>query len=248
MKLLIVSAILIIVLTFISCSSNPVTNNNITTDSIKLIASYNLNVSEPSGLAYKINEGILYTVSDNAPYVYKISTTGIILDSINVNGSDMEGVCFASDFNSIYIIEERFRRVNNFSLNGQFLDSFHVNVTGPANNGLEGITINSITDNIYVANQKNPILLIELIHSGTEIKRTPINYVSEISDIFFDSTLNCLWMVSSGSKSLNKITTDGALIKSWSIPVETAEGIIKFGDKIYIVSDSEHKLYIFQIN
>jgi len=36
------------------------------------------------------------------------------------------------------------------------------------------------------------------------------------------------------------------LLSEWTIPVTKAEGIAIIQDKIYIVSDSESKMYLFQ--
>jgi uncharacterized protein YjiK len=232
-----------------SCSeSSSIINSTNSTDTtkIKLIDSFNINVKEPSGLAYKTDENILYVVSDNAPYVYKISIAGQVMDSIYTGGIDMEGISFSNDFTSFYVVEEKFKRVDRFSLNGNFIDSFRVNINSSENHGLEGIAVNKANGNIFVANQKNPCLLIELTGSGIEINRTQLDSVLEISDILYDDSLNCLWMVSAVSKTINKITTTGILLDSWSIPVTDAEGITVHNDRIYIVSDSEQKLYIFK--
>ncbi len=234
----------LLIFCFESCDNEA--GSEIKSDTLNPTETYTLTITEPSGIAYNYNDSILYVVSDNSPYVYRISTSGQTLPgSINVNGSDMEGISFARGSYTFYIIEERLRKVLHFDMGGNILNSFFVNVTGPANNGLEGVAVNIYTGNIYIANQKDPILLLEFNTSGQEISRTSINYVPEISDLCFDSVYNCLWMVSSSGKTLNKITTTGNLIKSWIIPVSTAEGITIKGNNLYIVCDSEHKLYVF---
>ena len=43
-----------------------------------------------------------------------------------------------------------------------------------------------------------------------------------------------------------KLNSDFNLISEWTVPIIQAEGITIVHDKIYIVSDSESKMFVFQ--
>lgn len=88
-------------------------------------------------------------------------------------------------------------------------------------------------------------MLLEF-YNLTEIWRKEINYSTDISDIFYDQTDSSLWIVSDESKRILKLTLALHLISEWSIPVVQGEGITIVQDKIFIVSDPESKMYVFQ--
>ncbi len=232
----------------ILAGTNSVTVSGITyTTPLNAINVYNTAVREPSGLAFNPSDNTLYTVSDGSNgSVSQISLTGSVIRTVNVNGNDMEGITMQTPFDTLFVVEEGLRQIVKYSLTGVKLGTINVNVTGPDNNGLEGIAINPTSKNYYVIKQKDPRLLIELNSSGTEIKRTEITFAPDLSDICFDSELNVLWLVSGEAQMLYKITTDGVLLTKWKLPVQKPEGIaVVQNNYLYITCDSTWKLYVF---
>jgi len=212
-------------------------------------AVYSISVPEPSGLVFSGTDATLFTVSDGSGgKIYQMSLTGSVLRQLSVNGNDMEGISLSPGSDTIYVAEEELRDIVVYTLAGAKIKSIHVNVDGPLvdNKGLEGVAINTSNRNIYVINQEEPLVLIELTSAGQEIRRKEITYVSSLSDICYDAAEDVLWLVSAKSHRLCKITTDGTLIKWWSIPVVQPEGVT-FGtnNTMYICCDAESKLYVF---
>ena len=207
---------------------------------------YNTSVPEPSGLAYSPKDSTLYTVSDNDGKIYKISLTGVTLSSLDVNGNDLEGITFTPNNDTLVIVEEGLRNVLWITLQGQRIDMLHVDVPNAGKNGLEAITINPVNGDIFVGHQEVPELLIQFHSNKVEVKRTELTFAPTISDLCYDRALGVLWMLSAKAQMLYKITTDGALLKSWSLPVDKPEGIA-FGtdNRMYICCDQTGKLYVF---
>jgi len=208
---------------------------------------YNTLVPEPSGLAYDPKDSTLYAVSDNAgEKIYKISLTGVTLSSLAVNGNDMEGITFTQNFDTLVIVEEGLRNVVWITLQGQRIGTLHVNVPNAGKNGLEAITINPVNGDIFVGHQDVPELLIQFHSDNKEVKRTELIFAPTISDLYYDQAEDVLWMLSAKAQMLYKITTDGVLLKSWSLPVDKPEGIT-FGtnNRMYICCDQTGKLYVF---
>jgi uncharacterized protein YjiK len=56
-------------------------------------------------------------------------------------------------------------------------------------------------------------------------------------------------LVSDESKSVAKCSSDGQLKEKYSIPIKQAEGIaVDYENKkIYVISDSEEKLYVLEM-
>lgn len=223
----------------------PTSNDNTGTTSLQPLSVYNLNISEPSGIAYNSKNNTLMIVSDGSSDIYETDLTGNILRTIPTTSSDMEGITLSQNCDTIYVVEETNRKVTSYSELGVRLNSFTVDVATDPKHALEGIARNSSNNRLIVLNEKLPCMLLEF-NGTTEIWRKEINYTTDISDIFYDAATNNLWIVSDESQKILQLTYNTNLINEWKIPVQQAEGITIVNDKVYIVSDSERKLYIFQ--
>jgi uncharacterized protein YjiK len=229
------------------CSRNDpeVVNNNPTVQSLKPIFVYNLDISEPSGIAYNSKNNSLFVVSDGRSDIYEIDFTGIVKATVSTTGSDLEGIAFSANCDTIYVVEETKQLVSIFSSAGALISSFPVNVATNPSHALEGITKNNLNGNLIVLNEKLPCMLLEF-NNSREIRRKEINYTIDISDVFFEQSSNNYWIVSHESQKILKLSSDFNLISEWTVPIIQAEGITIVQDKIYIVSDSESKMYVFQ--
>ncbi len=226
-----------------SCSDNnivPSSNNN-----LELEASYNIAVLEPSGLAVDSSGNILYVVSDNSAQVYKLSTTGNVLQTYGYEGNDLEGVSTFTE-NKLLLTEERTKELVVFDIiTGQFSNHVINYTNNDANSGIEGVTYDANSNTIFILNEKNPGLLIRLRSDFSVIAEYELDFANDYSGIFYESLSNNLWIVSDQSKIINKCTLTGEVIESYSINIEQAEGIAIANNKIYVVSDAEAKLYTF---
>ncbi len=184
-------------------------------------------------------------VSDGRPDIYEIGFTGITLSTIPASGSDMEGITLSKNCDTIYVVEEKKKLVTSFNLNGTKLTSFSANVATIDNNALEGITINKTSNQLIVINEKNPRMILKF-NGSTEIWRKTIDYTLDISDIYYEDSTNCFWIISDESQKIIKLSSTGDLIKEWEIPFTKGEGITIVNDKIYVVNDLDGKLYVFQ--
>lgn len=234
-------------LIFLGCSrDNPETiTNPVVVQKIFPIAEYTLDIPEPSGVAYNSRNNSLLVVSDGQPDIYEINFTGITLNTIQATGSDMEGITLSKNCDTIYVVEEKKKLVTSFDLNGNRLTSFSVNVATSDNSALEGITLKKANNEIFVINEKDPRMILGFMNF-TEIWRKTIDYVSDISDIYFEESTNCIWLISDESKMIIKLSATGDLLKQWEIPFLKGEGITIVNDKVYVVNDQDGKLYIFQ--
>lgn len=213
-------------------------------------ASYDVNIPETSDLCFDSNTGLLYTVSDNTCKVYKISTKGRVLSALSYTGFDLEGVTL-DDNQSVYAAEERLRKILILDLQGNVVGQKEIPVEkNEENEGLEGISYASFNQHFYIINEMNPGLLIETDNNLNVLTNYPLSFADDYSGICVDNTNQNLWIVSDMSATVNKCDMKGNLIKSFRIPVNNAEGIaIDFQNmKMYIISDAESKLYIFNLN
>ena len=207
-----------------------------------------LKIAEPSGLVYDNLNGTLYTHNDGLnANIYQISNRGIVLDSLIIGGQDFEGISFNAGFDTIFTVEEFASRISKYSLEGTLVDFINVDIE-PGLSGLEGITVNPENGHIFVVKEKSPILL-ELSANGSELFRDTLAFLGsgDASGIAIHPAWNTLFVLSHENKAVYETTLSGKYLRSWSIPVEKAEGITfnTAMDSIYIVDDLYNILYVF---
>ncbi len=206
---------------------------------------YDINVPEPSGLASTDSENVLLSVSDQTNMVYKMTLTGQIIQTYNYTGHDLEGITGYTS-GTLLLVEERNKNIIELNtLTGVSHIHSIAYENEEANSGMEGIAYNPNTQTIYFLNEKRPGKLFRLNTNYSITNSIELDFAQDYSGIVYDADADVLWILSDESQSINKCTLDGMLIQSYSIQVHKPEGICIIDDKIYIVSDSEEKLYIF---
>jgi len=235
--------ICLIAFAFVSCSKDNPTNPDDKVLQPQSEISLSGFLSEPSGIAYRLKSNSIFVVSDTINKIFEIDLSGNLLNSINVLGNDLEGITFSSTEDTIFVVEESGNKITSYSLNGSKIKSFNVNVSTISGNGLEGLTFD---DNgfLYLINEKAPRYLIKTINE-LEVSKTEIIFVNDLSDICYDKTSDCFWLISDESKKIIKLSKEGILQSEWKIPFDKGEGITLINDKIYVVNDATSKLYIF---
>ncbi|MDP3580953.1 MAG: SdiA-regulated domain-containing protein [Ignavibacteria bacterium] len=241
-----VASIYLLSMFFLGCQKDPSDGNIINTDStaLKLLFEYSTDVSEPSGLAYNFKTNTLFAVSDGNSTVYELDFNGTVKRSFTINNDDLEGIAFSSNCDTMYVVDEQNQMVVKYLSNGIKLSSFAVNVAANPNNSLEGITVDN-ANHLFVINEKSPCMFLEFVNQK-ELLRKELSYTLDCSDIFYDKSLDCFWLISDESQKVVKLSKSGQSLAQYSLPFTKGEGITIVNDKIYIINDSNSKLYIFQ--
>lgn len=205
-------------------------------------------VSEPSGLDLSADEKSFWTVSDQNSKVYLIDGWGRIIKSFKVRGEDLEGITVIDD-STIAVVLERSREVVILDTAGNEIKRTAIDLKGDINNGLEGITYDPSSKKYYIVNEKNPRLLITLDNNLAELKRDTLNFLKDVSGIFFDTHVSTLWILSDESQRIFKTDLSGNPIEEFKIKVTQPEGITfnKSHSKMYLVSDKTENLYVFDL-
>ncbi len=236
-----------ILLGLLSCArTEPPTASTPSTLPVKdltLISVTTLSVGEPSGLAYAPKTGKFYMISDSRQEIFVIDTTGKVLSSIPVDATDMEGIALSANADTIYVVEETASRITRFLPNGTKISSQTVLIRTDPKHALEGITVNP-DGHLVVLNEKTPTALVEFAGT-TEVRRFTLTETSDISDISYDSATDAWWVISDEARRLLKYSRQGQLLGVWATPLEQGEGVAFIGNKLYLVSDSDAKFYVF---
>lgn len=243
------NVVIIIILSLAGCRRNePDTNAPVNPPSAKgfqLLQVFNLGspIVEPSGLVYNSKKNCLLVVSDERTDIFEIDFEGRVTGTIPTDGDDLEGITLSPGCDTIYVTEETRQLVTAYRYNGQKLFSFPVNVAANPAHALEGITIDSNGD-LFVLNERDPGMIVQF-RNNTETGRRLIENLLDISDIFYDKTDDSFWIVSDESASLIKTTKAGALTGQWNLSFDKGEGVAIVNDRIYIVRDSDSKMYVY---
>ena len=223
----------------IACTSKP------TKDYLKPLKIVKLNISEPSGITYYNKH--LYIVSDQNGAIYQTTLDGKIQKTIWTNYSDLEGITFDSISNGFWLISEEKRKLIFVDSLGNEIYKFKIKGKQKHNNsGVEGVCFSKEDSLLYIVNEKSPKQLLKLSVKGKIIDKLELDFGKDISGISTDDKFNNLWIVSDESRSIYNINKKGALLNRYEISVPKAEGIVVYNNRIYIVSDSSNKLYIYE--
>lgn len=232
------NSLFMVVLLMVSCRPEP-----FDVDYSIILESYNLDIKEPSGLAYSPNQESLFIVSDQG-MAYQISLTGTTIQKLSYTGDDFEGIFVDSATSDIYICEEGKGDLIQLNSNGIVKSTYDV-LNNPGNSGLEGITYNPNLKEFYMLKEMSEGLLIKystINQTNTQIK---LSFAHDYSGIYYNNMSNNLWIVSDESKTLTKCTLNGVKIMSYQLPISGVEGIVVNDNETvaYVVSDPNNKLY-----
>lgn len=212
---------------------------------LKLIESFQLAIKEPSGITVFNNQ--LYIVSDNNGVIYKTNLEGEIVEKIKTDYSDLEGITINPETGNIFVVSESKRSLIELNSKGKLIRKTKVEgKQNYKNSGLEGVCFDASKNTIFTINEKSPKQLLKLNFKGEVENTYKLDYSKDVSGICYAEKSNSLWIISDESQTIINISKKGKLLKKYSIPVEKGEGIVIMKDKIYVVSDSLRKLFVFE--
>ncbi len=232
---------LLFYLLFISCQK---TNEK---PSLKIIKNYSLDIKEPSGLCKAWNKNEFLIVSDHSNTIFRINDNGIVLREYSFKGNDLEGVAYEETGKIIWVVNEEKNMLSKINKNGELQKEYLLKYQDhPSNKGLEGITINTTNNHLFMLNEASPGLLLEFFN-GQIINSTSLSFAPDYSGIFYEETEDKLWIISDEAKSIYKCDLKGNLLHTYDHTIDKAEGIVVIENNIWLVSDSQNKLYKLEI-
>ena len=228
-----------------------------------------------SALTYDPVRKSLFTVTNKNAELIELSLDGKILRRIPLVGfGDAEAVEFISD--NIYVIsDESQQRLIKVHVNDdtQFLDAadaeqmtLGVHIGG--NNGFEGLAYDSVGKRLFVAKERDPMLIYEVhgfphfkpektysVHVINNPKRDAGLFVRDLSSLQYDERSGHLLALSDESFLVLELDIDGRPLSSLSLlkglhglskSVPQAEGIAMDGEgTLYLVSEP-NLFYVFK--
>lgn len=228
----------------LGCSKSPTKPPQ--TSALVLIGTHALTITEPSGLT--MHDSTFWTVSNNPDFVYQLDATGRTVRRLNYQGGDLEGITYDASDRTLWVCEENRREVVHLDLNGDILARKRLSLTGPDNSGLEGICLDG-GGRMFVVNEKDPGLFIALNPDHSIATEQTLSFARDYSDIACSRNADTFWIVSDQSRALyqwNKLT---GIMHEYPLAFPKPEGLCvdEAANRVYVVSDSTHTLYEYQI-
>ncbi|MBL7014341.1 MAG: SdiA-regulated domain-containing protein [Candidatus Marinimicrobia bacterium] len=214
------------------------------------IESVSLDVPEPSGLTLNGDGSALYVVSDPPDNsVYKIDLLGNIKRTLYYSGYDLEGVTYDLRDHTLWIAEESLLEIVHIDTLGNLLSRHSILFdNSESNKGFEGIVLNPTTGTINLLNEKNPGVFLVLDSALIKTQELELGFAQDYSGICLNDINGNYFIVSDESKQMFEWNEQDGVINTYSLNFEKAEGVgfNSNTNRIYIVSDSEQKLYIYE--
>jgi uncharacterized protein YjiK len=212
---------------------------------LKLRDDHGMDIREPSDLAFW--DGKLYAVSDRNSKIYEIDErNGNTKRAINVEGRDIEGLAIDGD-GRFYIADEADGMIWRVSRSGERRESFEVDTNG-GNSGIEGITFDD-DGRLLVANEKDPARIIVIDpDDGHEIERETLHFADDLSALTFNFDDGHVYALSDIEHKLFRLDSNFRKLTSWKLPIYNPEGLAFDGDTLYVASDYEERLYVFELD
>ncbi|ALE90580.1 SdiA-regulated domain-containing protein [Pseudomonas versuta] len=228
-----------------------------------------------SALTYDPLRKSLFTVTNKNAELVELSLDGRIVRRIALVGfGDAEAVEFI-DANTYVIADEREQRLfkvrlddNTLVLNAREAEQLTLGIHLRGNKGFEGLAYDSVGKRLFVAKERDPMLIYEVrgfpqdnpqmpsaIHVVTNARRDARLFVRDLSSLQFDERSGHLLALSDESRLLLELDIDGRPISTLSLKkgrhglkktVPQAEGVAMDDEgTLYVVSEP-NLFYVFK--
>ncbi|MBL0212834.1 MAG: SdiA-regulated domain-containing protein [Myxococcales bacterium] len=212
-------------------------------DRLRKIDDHKLHVDEPSDLVF--TDGRLYTVSDAHGMIYEIDDDGDVQDKLDIEGRDLEAVTV--DAHGEFLVADESRaRIWHIDADGSRHDPIDIPEAEDGNSGIEGLTFGK-DGHLLIAKEKDPARIIELDAHGNVVRDQKVHFSSDVSALTYNPDDKHLYALSDEDHSLYRLDSEWAVDTAWKLPIKHPEGIAFDGSILYVASDSEERLYLFEL-
>lgn len=225
-----------------------------------------------SGITYSQDSKSYWAVINNPQVLLELDEDLRIIRQIKLhNFEDTEAVASAG-MGKLVIADERDQSIviapittTTTSLDKKQLKRLTLNTHGGDNKGFEGITVDTQKSLIYVARERDPMMLLSIRGLLSDDQTLEIDthhsiyveelYLDDLSGLHFDEKSGNLLLLSDESKALAEITTEGKKISYMDLisgfhglinNIPQAEGVTIGPDRSIIIVSEPNYIYRFR--
>lgn len=204
-----------------------------------------LDMDEPSDLV--IVRDKLYAVSDKHSKIYEVSPDGDADVQLDVEGTDLEALAYDGKRDEFMIADESKAKIWSIDSTGRRHDSIELDSADDGNSGIEGIIV-APDGHLFAVKEKAPARIYELDDNGELVDSKKIDFASDLSAITYNPSDHHLYVLSDEEHTLYRLEHDWDVDRAWTLPLKHPEGLAFDGDRLYVVSDSEARIYTFDLD
>jgi uncharacterized protein YjiK len=203
-----------------------------------------IDVDEPSDLVQV--GGHLYTVSDSHSKIYEIEPDGDTDTYLDIDVDDLESIGFDPGSGEFVVGDEGSGKVWFVDDDGDGHDSIEIDGAEDGNSGIEGLVVTP-AGHLFVVKEKDPIVIYELDTAGNLLASDEVDFAGDLSGITYNPLDGHLYVLSDQDQALFRLTSSLVPDRGWTLPVDKPEGLAFDGNTLYVVSDSEDRIYTFSL-
>ena len=204
-------------------------------------------MEEPSDLVRVGNK--LFAVSDQHSKIYEVDPgNGDSEEYVNIDGHDLEALGYDHTRNEFLIADELKAKIWTIDEDGNRHDSIEIENADDGNSGIEGIVVRSTDDHLFAVKEKDPARIYELEIDGTLIDSKKVDFAKDLSGVSYNASDKHVYVLSDEDHSLFRLDKNWDPDRAWKLPVDKPEGLAFEGNTLYIVSDSENRIYTFELD
>lgn len=204
-----------------------------------------LAVEEPSDLVQV--DGHLYTVSDSHSKIYEVQPDGDTNVYLDIDANDLEALGYEAARGEFLVADESSAKIWSIDDHGKRHDAIEVADAADGNSGIEGLTVTP-DGHTFVVKEKDPVEIFELDGSGAVIGHVTPEFANDLSAITYNGLDHHLYVLSDQDQAVFRLRpTTLEPDRAWRLPVDKPEGLAFDGSTLYVVSDSEARIYTFSL-
>jgi uncharacterized protein YjiK len=154
----------------------------------------------------------------------------------------MEALAYDDHHGKFIVGDESTGKIWRIDGDGTRSDPIELEEAEDGNSGIEGLAYDN-DGHLFVAKEKDPARIYELDKDGDILHDTKIDFADDLSALAWNAEDGHLYALSDEDHSLYKLDHDLDVDTAWKLPIEHPEGLAFDGDRIFVVSDSEERLY-----
>ena len=235
-------------LTICGCNSDGVFGAGQEVSPLKLVDVYALAIDKASGLTIDPAGAALWVVASQDKSIYKLDLQGAVIERLAYRGEDPEGIAYDPTDSTLWVVEERSRELIHLDLAGNRLAAKGLELSGKKNSGLEGVCLDR-AGGLYALNEKSPGLFLALNTQLGIQTRIALTFARDFAGMACGGESGDFWLVSDQDKRLFVWNRTSGVKASYPLPLPQPEGVAvdDRSGRIYIVSDSKARLYVFEV-
>lgn len=203
-----------------------------------------LDVDEPSDLVNV--DGTLYAVSDRHSNIYEVDSDGDAKKHLEIDASDLEALGYDPARGEFLVADESRAKIWSIDAEGKRHDGIEVAGADDGNSGIEGLVVTP-DGHLFVVKEKSPVEIFELDATGTVIAHDKLDFADDLSAITYNPIDGRLYVLSDEDHALFRLKHSLKPDRGWKLPIDKPEGLAFDGTTLYVVSDSEERIYTFEL-